>query len=29
MYFLDVPKSVALDFLDKFKNGKKKNSVHF
>jgi hypothetical protein len=30
MYFLDIPKSVALDFLDKFKNGKtKKNSVHF
>jgi hypothetical protein len=22
MYFLDVPKSVALDFLDKLKNGK-------
>ncbi len=22
MYFLDVPKSVALDFLDKFTNGK-------
>jgi hypothetical protein len=21
MYFLDVPKSVALDFLDKFKTG--------